>query len=56
MKELKTCNPEGYYCLVSGRLCDPVNDCPLARFQQKLEREEIPEQHQAILIAVYAGN
>jgi len=51
-----SCNPDGYYCRLAGRLCDPVNDCPLARFQEKLAREKIPEKDQAILIAVYAGN
>lgn len=44
---------QSYYCPITQEICDPVNNCPLARFQARLDQENIPRETQTILIRIY---
>ncbi|MFP4661960.1 MAG: hypothetical protein ACLFPF_07215 [Halanaerobiales bacterium] len=48
------CSRKSYYCPINSQLCDP-HDCPVVKLEDKLRDNEIPEEHQEILINAYAG-
>ena len=37
---------KSWYCPITDEICDPVQNCPLARKQAEMEQEGIPADNQ----------